>query len=140
MSNEMQDEMYRFLEMAVKNVKNGMSHRDAMDLAAVTVGGSIPSIVSQAACKYQEATNVKMDLSHEESVDELAMASMGKLWHGETFDPQKPIMLEDILVQSVYLVLKYAESENPLEAALEANKNIAGAQEAREAAIQMVLG
>lgn len=139
MSEQMQDEMYRFLETAVDNVKNGMSHRDAMDLAAVTIGGNIPSIVSQATYKYQEATNTKMELSHEKNVDEFAMASMGKLWHKETFDSQKPVTLEDILAQSVYLILKYSQNKNALEEALKANKQIAGAQEARAMAIEMIL-
>jgi len=139
MSEQMQDEMYRFLELSVSNVKNGMSHRDAMDLAAVTIGGSIPPIVSQANYKYQEASNSKMELSHQENVDEFAMASMGKLWHGEIFDSEKQVTLEDILAQSIYLILKYSKNENPLQAALEANNKTSGAQEAREMAIQMIL-
>jgi len=40
----------------------------------------------------------------------------------------------------VYLILKYSQNENALEEALKANQQIAGAQEAREMAIEMILG
>jgi uncharacterized protein YdaT len=139
MREHAQEKIYSFFEKVVDNIQNGMSHLDAIDLAAVTIGDFIPSIVSQATSKYQEATNEKMKLFHEENVDELAIATMDKLWHDEVYDTEAQITLEDILAQSVYFILKYAKEENALEAALRANEKTAGNSEAREVGIKMVL-
>ena len=139
MSEHVQEKIYSFFEKVVENIQNGMSHLDAIDLAAVTIGDFIPSIVSQATSKYQEATNEKMKLSHQENVDELAIATMDKLWHDEVYDTEAPVTLEDILAQSVYFILKYAKEENALEAALRANEKTVGNSEAREVGIKMVL-
>ena len=139
MSERAQEIIYNFFEKVVDNTQKGMLIRDAIDLAAVTIGDFIPSIVTQATNKYQEATNIKMSLSQQENIDELAIASMGKLWHGEVFDMEAPITLEDILAQSIYFILKYAKEENALESALRANEKIAGDKEAREVVIKMIL-
>ena len=139
MSEYGQEIIYNFFEKVVDNRQNNMSCRDAIDLAAVTIGDFIPSVVTQATNKYQEATNIKMSLSQQENVDELAIASMGKLWHGEVFDMEASITLEDILAQSVYFILKYTKEENALESALRANEKTAGDKEAREVAIRMIL-
>ena len=139
MSEHGQEIIYNFFEKVVDNRQNNMSYRDAIDLAAVTIGDFIPSVVTQATNKYQEATNIKMLLSQQENIDELAIASMGKLWHGEVFDMEAPITLEDILAQSIYFILKYAKEENALESALRANEKTAGDKEAREVVIKMIL-
>ena len=139
MSEHAQEKIYSFFEKVVENIQNGMSHLDAIDLAAVTIGDFIPSIVSQATSKYQEATNEKMKLSHQENVDELAIATMDKLWHDEEYDTEAPVTLEDILAQSVYFILKYAKEENALESALRANEKTVGNSEVREVGIKMVL-
>jgi len=139
MSEYGQEIIYNFFEKVVDNRQNNMSYRDAIDLAAVTIGDFIPSVVTQATNKYQEATNIKMLLSQQENIDELAIASMGKLWHGEVFIMEASITLEDILAQSVYFILKYAKEENALESALRANEKTAGDKEAREVVIKMIL-
>ena len=141
MSNKLQDTMYDFLQLVAKNIQEGMEYRDAIDIAAVTIGDVIPSIISQATTKYQEATNSKTDLSQQTDVDALAFVSMDELWHEDTYSKEVDISLEleDILAQSIYLVLKYSETEDPLNNALEANHRIAGAQEARESMIHIIL-
>jgi len=141
MSKKLQDSMYNFLQMVAKNSQEGMEYRDAIDIAAVTIGDIIPSIISQATTKYQEASNDKTDLSRQIDIDALACISMDELWHEDTYDKEADISLEleDILAQSIYLVLKYSETQSPLNNALEANQGIAGAQEVRESMINIVL-
>jgi hypothetical protein len=138
MQTKAQEKIVIFLEMVNSHVKEGMSLRDAIDLAAVTVGDFIPSIAIQAANKYQEATNPKMALSQEEDADALAFATMGKLWHGEQYEEPVEQRLEDLLAQSLYLILKYGKEEG-VEAVLAANAKAPGDQEAREAVIKMAL-
>jgi phage tail protein X len=141
MSTKLQDDMYNFLQLVAKNIKEGKEYCDAIDIAAVTIGTNIPSIVSQATSKYQEATNNRTDLSQQMNIDALAFMSMDELWHEDTYDKDANISLEleDILAQSIYLVLKYSETQSPLNNALEANQGIAGAQEVRESMINIVL-
>ena len=127
-----------FFERVNRNIKEGMRYRDAIDLAAVTVGAFLPAVVSRAVSKYQEATHPKMALSQQEDVDALAFASMGTLWHEESFEDVEEVTLEDLLAQSLYLILKYAKEEEhqaSLKSVLEANRATVGDQEAREAAI-----
>ncbi len=143
MNEETQHLIARFFEKVNADIKGGMRCRDAIDLAAVTVGGFLPAVVSRAVSKYQEATHPKMPLSQQENADTLAFASMGKLWHDEQFDENNEVTVEDLLAQSLYLILKYAKEKEPearLDAVLEANAKAAGDKEAREAAIYAMLG
>ena len=132
-----------FFERVNRNIKEGMRYRDAIDLAAVTVGAFLPAVVSRAVSKYQEATHPKMALSQQEDVDALAFASMGTLWHEESFEDVEEVTLEDLLAQSLYLILKYAKEEThqaSIQRVLEANSNTVGDKEAREAAIRAMMG
>jgi len=139
MHEEAQKLIVGFLEEVSKLIHQGMPHRDAIDLAAVTVGGFIPSIAMQAANKYQEATNPQMPLSQQENVDALAFASMGRLWNNDTYDEGVESTLEDLLAQSIYLILKYGEEEEGIKAILAANNEAPGDKEARETTIKMAL-
>jgi len=143
MHKEAQKIIGLFFDQVNANIKAGMRCRDAIDLAAVTVGGFLPAVVSRAVSKYQEATHPMMPLSQQENVDTLAFASMGNLWHHEQFDENSEVTVEGILAQSFYLILKYTkdkELEGYLDAVLEANTKAAGDKEAREAAIRAMLG
>ena len=131
------DEFYAEVK---KHLKDGMAYKDAVQLAAVIIGGEIARLVSSAINKYQEAIYEKTELSKQPNVDECALASMGKLWHGENFEGSSAQMScteEETFLDALYLVLKYATSENPLEEALRANDAICGDKIARKKIIEM---
>jgi hypothetical protein len=129
--------------MVEENMESGMPYRDAIELAAVTIGGIIAAKVSQAMVKYQEATHPQSQLSQEKDKDTLALLSMGVLWDNKYFNPIAPdesTPLENTLAESIYLIMRYGKEEEGLEKALEANENTVGDVEARAEAIRRVLG
>jgi len=133
-------EMESFLEEVKTKVGEGMEYRDAIQLCAVITGGNIAHLVSQADGKYQEATYIKTELSQQPNVDECALASMGKLWHGENFEGSTDHIdssEEEVALDALYFILKYATSENPLEDALSANESVCGDKNARKKLIEM---
>jgi len=96
--------------------------------------------VKQADVKFQEATFKKTALSKQPNVDECALASMDKLWDGEHFEgstEQIESSKEETILDTLYFILKYAQSENPLQAALEANEAVCGDKRARKAFLKM---
>lgn len=118
-----------------EKVKEGIEYRDAVQLVAVTMQEDITRLVSSAISKYQEATYIKNELSHQPNVDECALASMGKLWHGENFEGNSEQMvctLEETFLDVLYLALKYAKSDMPLHNALKINEGICGDKVTRE--------
>ena len=132
----------KFYRMVEENIDNGMLYRDAIELAAVTIGGIITAKVSQAMAKYQEATHPQSHLSQEEDKDALALLSMGVLWDNKYFNPIEPdasTPLENTLAESIYFIMKYGREEDALEKALEANANTIGDVELRAEAIRRVL-
>ena len=129
----------QFLEDVVTKVKEGMSYKDAIELSAVIMGGAITPLVLQAVNKYEEATYGITELSKQENVDECALASMDSLWHGEHYNGSQEEVessVEDVFLDSIYFILKYAKTENPLEDALQANDKICGDKTARAKAIR----
>jgi hypothetical protein len=133
-------ETEQFYADVVAKVKEGMAYRDAVQLCAVMMGGEVARLVSPAINKYQEAIYEKTELSQQPNVDECALASMGKLWHGEDFEGNNDQMScteEETFLDSLYLVLKYAKSENALEEALASNDTVCGDKTARRAIIEM---
>ena len=135
-------EIEEFYSKVKKNVKEGMAYRDAVQLVAVMMGGEVARLVSPAINKYQEAIYEKTELSKQPNVDECALASMTKLWHGENFEGSSEQMScteEETFLDSLYFILKYAKSENPLEEALLANDSICGDKIARKKIIEMAL-
>ncbi len=138
-----EDTIEQFYKMVEENMDNGMFYRDAIELAAVTVGGIIAAKVSQAMVKYQEATHPQSQLSQEEDKDALALLSMGVLWDNKYFNPIAPdesTPLENTLAESIYFIMKYGREEDGLNKALEANENTVGDVELRAEAIRRVLG
>jgi hypothetical protein len=132
-----------FYKEVKKHLKDGMEYADAVRFAGVILGGEIARLVSPAVNKYQEAIYEKTELSKQENVDECALASMGKLWHGEHFEgssAQMECTQEESFLDALYLVLKYAKSKNPLKEALRANDSICGDKIARKKMIEMAFG
>lgn len=130
-----------FLNDVVQKVKEGMEYRDAIQLSAVITGGELARLVSEANNKYQEASYEKTELYQQDNVDECALASMGKLWHGENYDGSQEQMdasQKDTILDSLYFILKYATSQDPLKEALKANESICGDKKARKALIELV--
>lgn len=133
----------QFYKLVEENMDNGMVYRDAIELAAVTIGGLITAKVSQAMAKYQEAIHPQSHLSQEEDKDALALLSMGVLWDNTYFNPIEPdasTPLENTLAESIYFIMKYGREEDGLNKALEANQKTVGDVELRAEAIHRVLG
>ena len=143
MNTNREDTIEQFYKMVEENMDNGMFYRDAIELAAVTVGGIIAAKVSQAMVKYQEATHPQSQLSQEEDKDALALLSLGVLWDNKYFNPIEPdesTPLENTLAESIYFIMMYGREEDGLNKALEANENTVGDVELRAEAIRRVLG
>ena len=143
MNTNREDTIEQFYKMVEENMDNGMFYRDAIELAAVTVGGIIAAKVSQAMVKYQEAIHPQSQLSQEEDKDALALLSLGVLWDNKYFNPIEPdesTPLENTLAESIYFIMMYGREEDGLNKALEANENTVGDVELRAEAIRRVLG
>jgi len=130
-----------FLNKVKKKIKEGIIYRDALLLCSVIEDEKMAALVSQADRKYQEATYTQTELSQQINVDECALASMGKLWQGEHFEGSTEQMIsseEETVLDTLYFILKYAKTENPLEASLIANDAVCGDKRARKEFLEMV--
>lgn len=133
-------EIAAFIEDVKQKLDEGMEYIDAVQLTMLVDGGEKARLASISIDKYQEATYEITELSKQENVDECALASMGTLWHGENFEgnnKQMSCTQEETFLDSLYFILKYAKSENPLEEALKANDRVCGDKTARAKAIQL---
>jgi len=133
-------EIVTFIEDVKQKLDEGMEYIDAVQLTMLVDGGERARLASISIDKYQEATYKITELSKQENVDECALASMGTLWHGENFEgnnEQMSCTQEETFLDSLYFILKYAKSENPLEEALKANDRVCGDKTARAKAIQL---
>ena len=129
-----------FIEAFKERVKEGMSYRDAILFTSMTFGGSAANLVKQADVKFQEATFSQTELSKQPNVDECALASMDKLWDGEHFEgstEQMQSSKEETILDTLYFILKYAQSPNALESVLAANDAVCGDKRARKAFLEM---
>ena len=132
-----------FFARVTHRVIQGEHPRDAMEHVAVQMSPFISSKVSQAISKYQEATNPENELSKELFVDDLAITSMARLWdigRSEPIRVGKASPTEGTLPGAVYFILKYADEEDGLKKALQANTMVGGDNASRSIAIGMVLG
>ena len=132
-----------FFARVTHRVIHGMHPRDAMELVAVQMSDFISSKVSQAIAKYQEAIDPNTELSQEPFVDDLAITSMARLWdigRSEPIRVGKASPTEGTLPGAVYFILKYADEEEGLKHALQANTMVGGDNASRSIAIGMVLG
>lgn len=132
-----------FFARVTHRVINGISPADAIQMVAVDMGGFYSEKVSQAVSKVKEATDENSSLYHEQFVDDLAITSMARLWNVGRSEPikvGKASPTEGTLPSSVYFILKYANEENGLKKALQANTMVGGDNASRAIAIGMVLG
>ena len=142
MSTNREDAIEQFYKLVEENMDNGRVYRDAIEFAAVTVGGIITAKVSQAMAKYQEAIHPQSHLSQEEDKDALALLSMGILWDNKYFNPVEPdasTPLENTLAESIYFIMKYGREEDGLHKALKKKKKNVGDVDLRADAIRRVL-
>jgi len=124
-------------------VINGATPQDAIESAAVLMGGFFETKVAQAIAKFKEATNPDAPLSREPFADDLALTSMARLWdvgRSEPIKVGKASPTEGTLPGAVYFILRYADQEDGLKKATAANAMVGGDNASRGIAIGMVLG
>jgi len=129
-----------FLSKVKVKVAEGLPYLDAMQELGIMREGNLITWLSIAINKYEEATYHITALSKQINVDECALASMGMLWHGENFHGSSMYIestQKEIILDSFYFILKYANSTHPLQDVLEANKNICGDHKMRERLIRL---
>jgi len=132
-----------FFARVTHRVINGDTPSDAIQTVAVSMGGFFEEKVTQAIAKVKEATDKNSLLTHEKFADDLALTSMAKLWdvgRSEPIKVGKASPTEGTLPGSVYFILKYADDEDGLKKALQANAMVGGDNASRSIAIGMVLG
>lgn len=132
-----------FFARVTHRVIGGMTPQEAIETVAVQMGGFFTTKVLQAIAKYKEATNPDAPLSKEPFVDDLALTSMARLWdigRSEPIKVGKASPTEGTLPGAVYFILKYADQEEGLKKALQANAMVGGDNASRAIAIGMVLG
>ncbi len=132
-----------FFARVTHRVLNGTTPQDAIETVAVQMGGFIEAKVAQAIAKFQEATDPDSNLFQEPFVDDLAITSMARLWdigRSEPIRVGKASPTEGTLPGAVYFILKYADQEDGLKKAIQANAMVGGDNASRGIAIGMVLG
>ncbi len=132
-----------FFARVANRVINGSKPRDAIEEVAVLMGGFFEDKVRQAIAKYEEESNPESDLSKELFSDDLALTSMARLWdvgRSEPIKVGKASPTEGTLPGSVYFILKYANKDDGLKKALQANAMVGGDNASRGIMIGMVLG
>ncbi|MEA1920341.1 MAG: ADP-ribosylglycohydrolase family protein [Campylobacterota bacterium] len=124
-------------------VLNGAKPQDAIESVAVAMGGFFEAKTAQAIEKFKEATDPSSPLSKEQFADDLAITSMARLWdigRSEPIRVGKASPTEGTLPGALYFILKYANEEDGLKKALQANAMVGGDNASRSIAIGMVLG
>lgn len=132
-----------FFARVTHRVINGETPQDAIENVAIKMGGFYESKTAQAIAKYKEATDTSTELSKEPFVDDLAITSMARLWdigRSEPIRVGKASPTEGTMPGSIYFILKYANEEDGLNRALQANAMVGGDNASRAIAIGMVLG
>lgn len=132
-----------FFARVTHRVINGATPSSAIEDVAVQMGGFIEAKVAQAIAKAQEEADEKSELHKEKFSDDLALTSMAKLWdvgRSEPIKVGKASPTEGTLPGAVYFILKYADREDGLKRALQANAMVGGDNASRSIAIGMVLG
>ncbi len=132
-----------FFARVTHRVLRGENPRSAIEDVAILMGGFFETKVKQAIAKYEESIDENSDLSKEQFCDDLAITSMARLWdvgRSEPIKVGKASPTEGTLPGSVYFILKYADDENGLKKALQANAMVGGDNASRSMAIGMVLG
>ncbi len=124
-------------------VLRGKNPREAIEEVAIQMGGFFEEKTKQAIAKYEEEKDENTQLSKEKFSDDLALTSMARLWdigRSEPIKVGKASPTEGTLPGSIYFILKYANKEDGLKKALQANAMVGGDNASRAIAIGMVLG
>lgn len=132
-----------FFARVTFRVIQGQTPLKAITDVAKEMGGFYESKTAQAIAKVKEATDEKSQLSSEQFVDDLSLTSMARLWdvgRSEPIKVGKASPTEGTLPGAIYFILKYADQENALKTALQANTMVGGDNASRSIAIGMVLG
>ena len=132
-----------FFARVTHRVLRGETPRNAIEDVAILMGGFFETKVKQAIEKYEEEKNPESSLSKEQFSDDLALTSMAKLWdigRSEPIKVGKASPTEGTLPGSIYFILKYAQEEDGLKKAIQANAMVGGDNASRAIAIGMVLG
>jgi ADP-ribosylglycohydrolase len=132
-----------FFARVTNRVINGTEPRVAIEEVGKLMGGFFEDKVNQAISKYEEESNPESDLSKEQFSDDLALTSMAKLWdvgRSEPIKVGKASPTEGTMPGSIYFILKYANKEDGLKKALQANAMVGGDNASRGIMIGMVLG
>jgi len=132
-----------FFARVTNRVINKVEPRVAIEEVGKLMGGFYEDKVNQAIAKYEEESNPESDLSKEQFSDDLALTSMAKLWdvgRSEPIKVGKASPTEGTMPGSIYFILKYANKEDGLKKALQANAMVGGDNASRGIMIGMVLG
>ncbi len=132
-----------FFARVTFRVINGQTPLKAIKDVAKQMGGFFENKIAQAIAKVKEATDETKQLSNEDFVDDLALTSMARLWdvgRSEPIKVGKASPTEGTLPGAVYFILKYADQQDALKIALQANTMVGGDNASRSIAIGMVLG
>lgn len=132
-----------FFARVTHRVIHGMRPRKAIEEVAAEMGGFIKDKALQAIAKVEEEADPNSALFKEAFSDDLALTSMARLWdvgRSEPIKVGKASPTEGTLPGAVYFILKYAEQEDGLKGAMQANAMVGGDNASRSIAIGMVLG
>jgi len=133
-----------FSRVTFRVIHKGMTPEEAIKDVAKKSSKFIKDKVKQALDKAAEAMDPSKPLSKEEFVDDLAVTSMARIWHGHGgHDNSAPIKVgkasptEGTLPASIYFIVKYAGN---FAAAAKSNSAVGGDNAARSIPIGMVMG
>lgn len=132
-----------FFARVTHRVIHGQAPAEAISEAAKLMGGFWEVKTNQAIDKFKEATDPNSDLSKETFADDLALTSMARLWDVGKSEPikvGKASPTEGTLPGAIYFILKYANDDDGLKRAIQANAMVGGDNASRAIAIGMVLG
>ena len=132
-----------FFARVTHRVINGETPKKAIEEVARKMGGFFQEKVTQAINKVEEEGDKNQALSQEQFSDDIALTSMAKLWdigRSEPIKVGKASPTEGTLPGAVYFILKYANNEDALKNAIQANTMVGGDNASRGIAIGMVLG
>lgn len=132
-----------FFARVTHRVINGAAPAEAVEDVAVQMGGFFETKTAQAIAKVREAMDESSALFKEPFADDLALTSMARLWdvgRSEPIKVGKASPTEGTLPGALYFILKYAQHEEGLKKALQANAMVGGDNASRAIAIGMVLG
>ena len=132
-----------FFARVTCRVINGVTPAVAIEEVAALMGGFFEMKTVQAIAKVKEEADPESALSKEAFSDDLALTSMARLWdvgRSEPIKVGKASPTEGTLPGALYFILKYAEREEGLKEAFQANTMVGGDNASRAIAIGMVLG